>query len=122
MHSHAQFNIIGRIGRVDVEEFQSDNKTRRSLVLAIATDDLRRKGDQGDPEPNWHRVACYVPHIIKLAPSLTPGRLVWLQGHIEQRTRGEGAERVHYTNLIAEDLGFLDPKAKAASVQTEAAE
>ena len=115
MHSHASFNIIGRVGRCEVDSFTSvDGQPRKSVVLAIATDDHFRKDAEGKPLTHWHRITAYAPHLVQLADSLKQGRLVWLEGQIEQRTEGEGEARRYFTNFVAEQLGFLDPKPKAA--------
>ena len=47
MYSKAKFQIIGRVGRVQVRDYATDGETRELVNLNIAVDDFRRKDEQG---------------------------------------------------------------------------
>ena len=111
MYSKAKFQIIGRVGRVQVRDYATDGETRELVNLNIAVDDFRRKDEQGQTATDWHRVTVFGETLVKIAKGLQ-GQYVLIEGEIRIKERGEGESRTFHTNLIGTEIGFLQPKAQ----------
>lgn len=107
MQNIAEFQIIGRIGKIDA--------AKEVTHLSIAANYNRRDGDDWKTDPHWNRVTVFGKLRDRLAKADT-GDLVRVTGRVRQSSyEAEGATR-YAVDMIADGFAIL---AKASGKPTD---
>lgn len=98
MQNIAEFQIIGRIGKIDA--------AREVTHLSIAANYNRRDGDEWKTDPHWNRVTLFGKIRERLTKAAT-GDLVRITGRVRQTSyETDGATR-YGVDMIADGFAIL---------------
>lgn len=103
--------LVGRLVR-DAELINSANGERQGLRFVIAVD-RNFKNTRGEKEADFISVNYWSNFAEKMTNFLPKGKLVSITGRISVRTvTNEDGTKKYYTNIVAEDIQFLDSRKK----------
>lgn len=94
----AEFQIIGRIGRITPRE--------RVSYVRVAANYNRRDGDDWKTETLWNSVVCF-SHLTAKVEAAAKGDLVYVTGRMHETSHGDDNEVTYRTELIAETFSVL---------------
>lgn len=94
----AEFQIIGRIGRITSREKVS--------YVRVAANYNRRDGDEWKTETLWNSVVCF-SNLTAKVEAAAKGDLIYITGRMHETSQGEGNELVYRTELIADTFSVL---------------
>lgn len=98
MQNIAEFQIIGRIGKID--------RAKDVTHLSVAANYNRRDGDEWKTDTHWNRVTLFGKLRDRLAMADT-GDLVRVTGRVRQSSyEAEGATR-YTVDLLADGIAIL---------------
>ncbi len=98
MQNIAEFQIIGRIGKIDA--------AKDVTHISVASNYNRRDGNEWKSDPHWNRVTLFGKLRGRLAIAAT-GDLVRITGHVRQSTfESDGATR-YGVDMIADGFAIL---------------
>jgi single-strand DNA-binding protein len=101
--------LIGRLGK-DPEERTTAGGTRVSS-FSLATDVFR--AGNGEKTTEWHRIIGFGKIAEHCNQYLKKGRLVCIEGSLQTRTWEKSpGEKLHFTDVVAARVTFLDSKAE----------
>ena len=96
--------FIGRLTRDPELRYTNNNKAVATFTIAV---NRRFKRDEAD----FFKVVVWGKPGENCANYLAKGRLVGVQGRIENRSYDtDSGEKKYITEIIAEDVRFLEPK------------
>jgi single-strand DNA-binding protein len=108
--------LIGRIGQdPETSIFNSRNGERHVAKFSIATTRSwkdKQTGNQNE-ETEWHRCAAFGGSGKYMADHGSKGRLVRVEGRLKTSTYEKEGQTHYSTEVIVDDVMFLDPKPKA---------
>lgn len=93
--------ILGKLGRDAETKFTTSGKA--VTRFSVATDHSYKKGDEWVKETTWHNVILW--NAEKLAPYLTKGAMVAVEGRIANRSyKGKDGETRYTSELVSENV------------------
>ncbi|OBX17956.1 single-stranded DNA-binding protein [Erythrobacter sp. QSSC1-22B] len=98
MQNIAQFEIIARVGSIDIKE--------KVTYLSIAANYNRRVDDKWESDTHWNRVSFFGKLQDKVAKA-AKGDLVRVTGRVRQNSYEKDGETQYTVDLIAEVFGIL---------------
>lgn len=101
-------NLIGRLG--GDPEVRSTNSGKKVASFSLATDD----GWGANKHTNWHKIICWGDQCGPIETYLKKGSLVGVRGRIDYRDYEKDGVRKFITEIIAEQVEFLNTKTEAA--------
>lgn len=101
MRGTAEFQIIGRVGKV--------TEVGAALKVSIAADYPKRQDDGGwDSNTHWNTVTVFNEPIANwITGNVTPGDLVQVQGRLRENAYEKGGRMVYTVDLVALDFNRL---------------
>ena len=109
MQNIAEFQIIGRIGKIDA--------AKDVAHLSVAANYNRRDGDEWKTNPHWNRVTVFGKLRDRLT-NATIGDLVRITGRIGQSSYQADGRTNYSVDLIADGFAIL-AKAKGKTVDND---
>ncbi len=111
--------LIGRLGG-DPESRVTGGGTKVSN-FSVATDQYRGgNGGEGQHVTDWHRIVAFGKTAELCNQFLRKGRLVCVEGSLQTRSWEKSPGEKHYiTEVVAQRVAFLDPKASASGTGPE---
>lgn len=104
--------LIGRLTR-DAELTEINDGGRKVIKFTLAVD-RRYKNASDGKDADFLPVVYFTNYADKLIAYLLKGRRISVTGTISVRsTPGEAETRKYYTNIVADNIEFLDNKAIA---------
>lgn len=108
--------LIGRLTADPVLRYTSTNVAVASFSLAVASN---RKNEGGEREADFINIVVWKKQAENVKNYLFKGSKVAIDGHIQ--TRGyddQNGVRKHVTEVVAENVEFLDNKKQNANVDS----
>ena len=98
MQNIAEFQIIGRIGKIDA--------AKDVTHISVAADYNRRDGDDWKSDPHWNRVTVFGKLRERLAKT-DKGDLVRITGRVRQSNYEADGTTRDTVDMIADGIGIL---------------
>ena len=111
--------LIGRLGKNPELRFTEAGTPIANFSLATERT-WRDETGQRQSEVDWHNIVCWgrLGEIVK--NNLAKGRLVYVEGRLQTRSWEDTNQVRHYrTEVVAEQVKFLERKAEDASAMPE---
>lgn len=108
--------LIGRLTADPVLRYTPSNVAVASFSLAVASN---RKNEDGEREADFINIVVWKKQAENVKNYLSKGSKVAIDGHIQ--TRGyddQNGVRKHVTEVVAENVEFLDNKKQNANVDS----
>lgn len=108
--------LIGRLTAEPILRYTSSNVAVASFSLAVASN---RKNEDGEREAEFINIVVWRKQAENIKNYLSKGSKVAIDGHIQ--TRGyddQNGVRKHVTEVVAENVEFLDNKKQNANVDS----
>ena len=108
--------LIGRLTAEPILRYTSSNVAVASFSLAVASN---RKNEDGEREADFINIVVWKKQAENVKNYLFKGSKVAIDGHIQ--TRGyddQNGVRKHVTEVVAENVEFLDSKKQNANVDS----
>ena len=114
--------IIGNLG-ADPEIKYSANGTAMANLKVATSDSRKNKEGEWEERTEWHRVLLLGRNAENAKDYLHKGSKVYIEGKIETRSWDDQNGQKHYmTEIIGNDMMFLDAKDKSAPDNHEPAQ
>lgn len=111
--------IIGNLGG-DPEIKYSANGTAMANLKVATSENRKNKEGEWEERTEWHRILLLGRNAENAKDYLHKGSKVYIEGKIETRSWDDQNGQKHYmTEIIANDMLFLDPKDKSAGDNSE---
>ena len=108
MKTFAEFQILGRIGKIR----EVGQTTRISICANYAFKD---RGGETRDKPHWNEITIWSDSTRKYVRSYAkPGDLVIARGTVKQGSFEKGGERFYTVDLNCDDFSILASKAEKA--------
>ena len=104
--------LIGNLGR-DVEMRYTQSGTAVAN-FSIATAHSRKVDNEWTEETDWHSVTVFGKQAEIAGEFLGKGSKVYIQGRLHTRSWEQDGQKKYKTEVIAENLIFMDKKGAAA--------
>lgn len=107
--------LIGRLGK-DPELTHTPSGT------AVCKFSVATNSGFGDKKTtDWHSIVAWAKTAEACEKYLNKGSLVAIEGRIQYRTyEDKEGNRKHFTDIVANDIKFLDPKSETSGNRTSA--
>ncbi len=102
-------HLIGNLGAdAELRHFA----TGARLTFNLATTERWKDKNTGEPKDRteWHRCVLWGPRAEKLAPHLTKGTTLFVEGSIETRSYDKDGQKKYSTDIRVRDLRFVGTK------------
>lgn len=118
----AKITVIGNIGKGGANLRKVNNSGREDFVADFQVAENYKKRN-GETITQWHKVTIWRGFAEKLAPYLTEGRKVLVQGTVTAKIRPKkDGTSVAYLDIQAEDITLLDGKKPGGELPAEVME
>lgn len=110
--------LIGNLGTAPEIRLLASGTTVTEMRLATTeywTDQSGAKQNRTE----WHRIVCYGKLAETCSKYLDKGRQVYVEGRIQTRSWEANGEKKYITEIIANEVKFLDSKNETERTQTE---
>jgi single-strand DNA-binding protein len=98
MQNIAEFQIIGRIGKIDAK----DNVT----YMSVAANYRRKVDEEWEDDTHWNNVTLF-GKVAKRLGKMTKGDLVHVRGRVRQNRFEKDGETQFTVDLIADEIARL---------------
>jgi len=116
MKTFAEFQILGRIGKIR----EVGQTTRISICANYAFKD---RGGETRDKPHWNEITLWSDSARKYVRSYaSPGDLVIARGTVKQGSFEKGGERCYTVDLNCDDFSILASKAEGSGDADESSE
>lgn len=102
--------IAGRLGQNP--EVRSTNAGKKVCNFSLATND----GWGTYKKTSWHKIVAFGDQCGPIETYLTKGSLVCVRGRIDYREYEKDGVTKYFTEIVADQVEFLDAKSAAAPV------
>ena len=101
--------LIGRVGAdAKVSRFDSGAV---SMTFSLATTERRKDKDGNKHEDTqWHNVVMWGDRAEKLAPFITKGLLLCVEGSVRYRSSDKDGQKRYFTDIACREIEFLSSK------------
>ena len=113
MYNENHVSLIGNVGRVEVK---TSNGTKFATIN-IATNErwVDKQTGEVKEKTEWHRVVTFRPKTVELVEKhIAKGDFLRVVGKLRTRSFDANGETHYSTEVHADRLGFLSPKATEA--------
>lgn len=100
--------LLGRIGK-DPEVIKKDDTVIANFSIATSESWLDKDGKKQE-KTEWHRIVAFRKLAEACGEYLTKGKRVYIEGKIQTRSWEKDGVTKYITEIIAENVKFLDPK------------
>ncbi len=99
--------LVGNLGK-DPET----NEAESMVKFSVATSRSWKNKDSGEWEEDtqWHNCVGFSWNVKKCMERLHKGSKVYIMGRTEHREYEKDGEKKYFTQVVIEDIKFLDPK------------
>lgn len=98
MQNIAEFQVIGRIGKIDA--------AKEVTHISVAANYNRRDGTEWKSDPHWNRVTLF-GKLRRLTEKATTGDLVRITGRVRQTSYEAGGMTRYGVDMIADSVAIL---------------
>lgn len=113
--------LIGNLGADPEVKTSQGGMTIANMRIATTE---RRKGQNGEytDHTEWHRVSCFAKTAENVAKFLHKGSKVYIEGSLRTSSYEKDGEKRYTTEIVANDVRFLDSKGQGERTAPVAAE
>lgn len=114
-----EVKLIGNLGSAPEMRFTPTGKPVTTFSLATSR---KYKDDNGElvEDTTWHNIVCWNTLAENVNQALDKGAAVYISGRIANRSWEHDGEKHYRTEIIANDVIFLDKPKSAAPARTPA--
>lgn len=115
--------VLGRLGK-DVElKYTTKNHSVANFSVATSEKWKDKQSGQMNEKTEWHRVVVWGAQAENCANFLRKGSQVYIEGRLETRSwEGKNGEKKYTTEVVANNVQFLDAPEKKETKQQESFE
>jgi len=111
---------IGRLGKDPELKYTPQGTAVCKFSMACETS--YKSGDEWKKQTFWGNIVFFGKRAESIAKYISTGSLVYIEGRLQTRSWDTAGGKQYRTEIIGEDVKFLDTKTKKEEVTTSEAE
>ncbi len=106
--------LVGYVGK-DPEVRYLENGTAMAKFSIATSESYKDKSGNKVDQTEWHNIVMW-RQLAELAEKyVRKGKLIYIEGKIKTRTVGEEGNKKYFTDIVADNMTFLDRKGDDSS-------